>query len=411
MCLTITPAGERKAKQGLLLTIWINAAGTTGVNNNKVRSNHMKRRLSILLFLGSLLLVLAACAAQKGLQTPESIDPYTFDPSQNKSGEAYSAQAYTAYQKGDYEKAAKYYLAHLQTHADDNVSWYNLACSFGLLGKPEQAAKYLMQSYKAGYRDLDHIKADTDFTKVKSEPVFVAAMDSLQTWSDRRAFYQGEQKYLSTGVLMPYRLHLPNNYDPKKSYTLLIGLHGFGDKAQNFSQLWRYFEKEQVIFAVPEAPYPFTEGEIGFSWNPFVEETDPQYMQGFSLLQGYVLGLQKELSGSYNIGQTWLLGFSQGAFNGYILALKNPAKFAGLLACGGGLMEQVLTDQEFEAARNLKIVISHGKQDPIVPFENAEKAMMTLGDKEFPNVWLDEFEGGHVVSPSVFKQWLQWLQE
>lgn len=358
--------------------------------------------------LAMLLLVLAGCAAQQGTLDPEQIDPYSYEI---QPAADYSAQAYSAYSQGELERAARYYLAHLQNKQDDYVSWYNLACCYGLLNRPELAAKYLQQAYKTGYRDLGHIKQDTDFSLVKDSAVFTAALDSLQSWSDRRSYYQGEEKFLSARQLIPYRLHLPQKFDPQKKYPLLIGLHGYGDKAMNFSALWRYLEGEEVIFAVPEAPYPFTEGEIGFSWGPSVPMESPVAEEAYQLVMQYINGLQDELAHTYNIGPTWLLGFSQGAYTSYILGLKNPGRYAGLVACGGALLPELLTDMDYKASGDLKVIISHGKQDRVIGYEEALAAERILEEKGLQQIRFDSFEGGHSVSPNALRMWLDWIQE
>lgn len=359
--------------------------------------------------LAALLLAAFATLTAQTVLTPDKIDPYTFDPLANPAN--YGAQALTAYGAGQYETAAKLYLAHLQTRPDDSDSWYNLACCFGLLGKTDQAAKYLMQAYKAGFTNLDHIKADTDFNSVKSSPAFTAAMDSLNVWSERRARYDGRQEYLKATHLMPFRLHLPKDFDPNRGYTLLIGLHGYGDTAPSFSRLWRWLENEDLIYAVPEAPYPFTEGKIGFSWRPFADDFSEASLQSSDLVGQYILDLKARLSATYKIRETWLLGFSEGAFMAYLLGLKRPAQYAGIVACGGGLLSEAVSVDEFAAARDLKVIISHGTQDRVIPLSMAASARETLEQYRFKNLRYVEFEGGHSVSPTAIEAFLEWQKQ
>ncbi len=338
------------------------------------------------------------------LQNPDTIDIYSFDPlsGQNTDPTEYLKNATAAYQAADYEKAARNYLAYLQMKPTDPGSWYNLSCCYGLLGKPELAAKYLQRAYKNGFRDLEHIANDQDFAKVRSSEAFEAAMDSLKTWSRKREKYTGKLHYYPLQQYQPYRIMLPEGFDKDKTYNLVIGLHGFGDKATGFAPLWRYMENEELIFVVPEAPYAFPESEVPqFSWDPFVPRDSEISRTSYDYTAKYIVGLANHLKKEYKIGQTWLLGFSQGAYLSYIIGLKNPKTFAGFLACGGGLVKEMLREKDYKAAKNLKILISHGSQDKIVDYKESVEAAKLLGDKGL-NVQMHSFEGGHSVSKEAF---------
>jgi phospholipase/carboxylesterase len=355
--------------------------------------------------------VLALCAlnAQTTPVPPEKIDIWTFDPGGQAPSLDYALKANEAYNAKEYEKAARLYMAQLQYKPDDLTSWYNLSCCFGLLSKADLAAKYLMRSYKAGYNDLEHIGKDTDFDNVRNAKIFTATVDSLTSLETQKKLMRGEKNYISATQMIPYYLHLPEGYDPKKSYPLVIGLHGYGDVATRFSGIWKYFGKSEVIFAAPEAPYPYSDMELGFSWQPEVDYMSAEMQTAYTQLTDYVLELKKKLGAEYNISETWLLGFSQGAFMGYMLALKNPASFSGLVACGGGLVKDVFTDEDYKAAKELKVIISHGKKDNVVPFEEAVNAKKILDDKKLTHVYLDEFDGGHSVSPTAITKLLEWI--
>jgi phospholipase/carboxylesterase len=366
----------------------------------------IKATLLFLLLLASA----SVCLAQAVPALPENIDPYAFDPLSGQDTAGYDALAYEAYGKGNWEEAAKYYLAHLQTHREDITAWYNLSCCYGLLNKPDLAAKYLMQAYKAGYTDMGHIKADTDYDLVRESDAFKAALDSLGTWQQRKAYYEGETRYLAAEVMLPFKLHVPASYDPAKKYPLLIGLHGFGDQAQRFSRLWRYLENEDIIFAVPEAPYPYSESQPGFSWEPVGLPFDSEDLnQAYSFVNDYILDLKDWITSSYNIGDTWLLGFSQGAYFGYVLALNDPTSYTGLVACGGGIIQEAMQELNYDAARELKIIISHGTQDKVVPYQQALDARKYLEEHGFKNLVFDSFEGAHSVSPSAIDALLDLL--
>jgi phospholipase/carboxylesterase len=359
-----------------------------------------------------MLLAAMACFGQNTGEklNPEQIDIYTYDPlpqlQSNTVG--YSAAAQKYYNEGKFELAAKYYLAYLADYPDDATAWYNLSCCYGLLGSAKEAAQYLKISYKKGFTDLQHISRDKDFDKVKDAKTFTLALDSLKIWNDKEAFYKGKMNYFKSEQYVPYWIQLPKDFDAKKEYTLLIGLHGFGDKAQNFSSLWSTLSTGNVIYVVPEAPFFLQEGrDAGFSWMPFVEMSDKKVETSYAMLSEYLVELTQSLEKKYNIKQTWLLGFSQGAYYGYLLTLGNSKVFDGAVLCGGGLMAEKVTSKQYKAAkaRKTQFIISHGKNDQVVPFSEAQKAYDTLQGKGLKVTLLD-FEGGHQVSEAALRDWL-----
>jgi len=366
----------------------------------------MKIRILILLFLLTAFCITQANAEPKQISTnPPQIDINTFDPTISDSDiiKGYNAKAYEAYDKGDYETAAKYLLVYLKSNPESANDWYSLACCYGLLDKPMLASKYLKVAYKAGFTDIGHIEKDTDFTKVKTNKTFSGTVDSLKIWSERSAFFTGKKAYFPAKNLMPYWIHLPKNFDATKSYTLLIGLHGQGGRADEFSKTWEHIDSENIIYVVPEAPYPPFDGEyFGFSWMPLPSYDNEAPVKALDMLSETLTNLTKDMKNTYNIKQTWLFGFVQGACYAYLLAIENPNDFNGVIASNGVLWSQFIDEKDYEPANKVKILISHSKQDQNVPVKYAENAYNTLKSKGF-DVTMETFEGGSVVDPNVFK--------
>jgi len=119
-------------------------------------------------------------------------NPETINPFDEHIGDfldvdinTYRKQAEQSYRSGDYRQAARYYLLLARYDAYDIVSIYDLACCYGLLGETKLAAKYLERAVKAGYNDIEHIKLDTDFDKVRSQKLFDDAMINIATRCDQ----------------------------------------------------------------------------------------------------------------------------------------------------------------------------------------------------------------------------------
>lgn len=55
---------------------------------------------------------------------------------------------------------------------EDGVVFYNLACSYALVGEPDQAFAALEKSVELGYNDWKHMLSDADLKSLHRDPRF-----------------------------------------------------------------------------------------------------------------------------------------------------------------------------------------------------------------------------------------------
>lgn len=60
----------------------------------------------------------------------------------------------------------------VRLHPDRPVPWYNLACSYAVLGMTDPAFAALQRSVELGYRLLDHMARDPDLKSLRRDPRF-----------------------------------------------------------------------------------------------------------------------------------------------------------------------------------------------------------------------------------------------
>lgn len=82
------------------------------------------------------------------------------------------AEAYT--KRGLYEKGLLIDKRLARLKKSDPVVHYNLACSFALIGKKDEAFRALGRAIRLGYRDWDHLKRDPDLKGLRDDPRFKA---------------------------------------------------------------------------------------------------------------------------------------------------------------------------------------------------------------------------------------------
>ena len=93
--------------------------------------------------------------------------------------------AYT--RRGLYEKGLQIDLRLSQLRGDDPLTWYNLACSYSLLARVDEALDALHRAVEHGYNDLAYLQKDPDLLNVRHSPKYRPFLDSLPGLPTARA--------------------------------------------------------------------------------------------------------------------------------------------------------------------------------------------------------------------------------
>jgi phospholipase/carboxylesterase len=323
-------------------------------------------------------------------------------------------EAQQAYNKKDYEGAARRYLYILQFERSNSTVIYNLACCYALLNKPQLATLYLQRALTAGFNDHQLLAQDTDFNTIRG----YAEFDSVLIRAKMLAQNSGEEIYLQAEKMIKCRVRLPDHFNPQKKYPLLIGMHGYGGNADDFVRIYRHFIDREVIFACPEAPYHFTQNNQGrgshFSWAVQIQDSKV-WEKADPLSLTYVADVARQLRKQFKVGDVYLLGFSQGAAYAYMSAFRHPDLFRGLICFGGAFPEKSfsyagITEEDIDKAKDLRVFIAHGIYDQAISFQESENAQKRLSAKGY-NVQLIHFKGEHELPPDALNKALEWMRQ
>ncbi|MBN2415208.1 hypothetical protein JXO52_05175 [bacterium] len=370
----------------------------------------------VLIRIAACLLLVSAAAAAQTAADPETIDPLApgiTDFLHADLMDSY-ARAGIAYQKKDYRRAAQYYLAILHHKYDEQSCLYNLACCYAQLGAAEQAANTLICAVNAGYTDVDHIKNDTDFKKIGNTDVFKEAMRRIDTWREGL----GSIIYIKSVKLSPCYVQLPESYTDKRSWPLVIGLHGNGGNGKNFIPLWRHLSPHTFIFAAPEGAYtkPLSGLTLDdqLSWDLQIQDKE-LWKRADTLTLEYIGHISDEIAARYAVGRVYLLGFSQGAGYTYITGIRHPDRYAGIICIGGSIPAtdkpwSLISDADIAAARGLPVLIAHSPRDRAAPYLHGVQAKERLERLGYDVTFL-EYTGGHTITPELFQRIAAWIEE
>ena len=87
--------------------------------------------------------------------------------------EAIRVQANNLAAKGEYTRALQLDRRLVRLIPENAIAWYNLACSYAVLGMIDPAFSTLQRSLELGYRYLDRLRKDPDLKILRRDPRFV----------------------------------------------------------------------------------------------------------------------------------------------------------------------------------------------------------------------------------------------
>jgi phospholipase/carboxylesterase len=198
--------------------------------------------------------------------------------------------------------------------------------------------------------------------------------------------------------------------------SLVVFLHGYGADGADLLGLADVMAPQLpgAVFMAPDAPERCAGGGFGYQWFPiprFDGSTDAERDTGIAnSVRDLNAFLDKRLlEEGLTDARLALVGFSQGAMMSLEIAPRREPVMAAVVAISGRLMRpEALTA---DGVVKPPVLLIHGDQDPVVPFEDmarAGDALVAAGFQTFGHVMQGT---GHGIAPDGLSVALQFLQE
>lgn len=193
---------------------------------------------------------------------------------------------------------------------------------------------------------------------------------------------------------------------------LLVLHHGRGTSERDLVGLADLLDPERRLRVVtPRAPLTLP-GSPGYHWYVVPRVGHPD-RETFEAARGALAELHDRLweESGLGPGRTVLGGFSMGAVMSYAMGLgADRPTVAGILAFSGFVPIVDGWEPEFADRADTRAFISHGRHDPIIGIEFAERARKLLEDGGL-GVTYRESELGHQIDPAHLRDASGWLGE
>jgi phospholipase/carboxylesterase len=192
---------------------------------------------------------------------------------------------------------------------------------------------------------------------------------------------------------------------------LLLLLHGYGSNEEDLFSFSTELPEEYYVVSV-RAPYDLQFGS--YAWYAINFDADENKFSDHEQAKksrDLIVNFISELTDNYAIDaqDVTLIGFSQGTILSYAVALSYPEKIKRVVALSGYLNLEIVKDNyKNNNFSNLKMFISHGTVDQVIPVDWARKASPILNDLVIENVY-KEYPIGHGVAQQNFYDFKNWL--
>jgi phospholipase/carboxylesterase len=178
---------------------------------------------------------------------------------------------------------------------------------------------------------------------------------------------------------------------------LIIVLHGVGADAASMLPLAQHLHRDNpnAAIVIPDAPISFDLGGGGYQWFSIKGVTDSNRQARIAEARPYVdMFIEQELA-RYQLSHQDLgiCGFSQGAM--IALAMANSPDAPAAIASIAGRIARDVTSL---AHQKPYVVLTHGTDDPIVPFACMKQAEHAFHAADYPLQTLPIAGHGHQIA-------------
>jgi phospholipase/carboxylesterase len=176
------------------------------------------------------------------------------------------------------------------------------------------------------------------------------------------------------------------------SHRLMVVLHGLGDSMDGYRWLPEAMNLPWLNYLLVNAPDQYYGG---YSWYDFAGDKEVGIRRSRKLLFDL---LDTQRQNGFPIEQTVMFGFSQGSLMIMDVGLRYPHRFAGLVGISGYVFEpEQLIGELSPVALQQRLLITHGTQDPLIPFADVREQINLLKAAGLNISW-HEFMKAHTIA-------------
>lgn len=226
-------------------------------------------------------------------------------------------------------------------------------------------------------------------------------MTPLIVAGGKEGVYRGE---LDSDGKMPFATMLPQGYEPRYPYPLLVFLHGRGESEQQWIDLAPAISRRNYICLSLRGPQLVSrlDGSVGYGWGDGENEAD---------LETSVFDAIKKTMQSCHIHseRIFLAGCCEGAAAALRIGLTFPEKFAGVVSLNGWMPKHpVVGLGRMKRQRRLAVFVGHGTLNRVVSPKRCKEAFSLFYSAGIP-VSMRSYPVGHGIHSQMLRDMDRWV--
>jgi predicted esterase len=300
----------------------------------------------------------------------------------------------TEFWKDTFYKYSKSTLSKLKKNVNDLFIELNTRLFTNSLNAITYRLQELEKNIKSYSNRNDPKRIQNEFEKLEELYSKVGQRESI--YLDKGYLLSAFRSQLDS-TLQPFSIYLPEDFDPSKQYSLLVGLHGSGVNEVGFLR-WtaKVYKDANFIIIGPR-------GRDLSDWYSGKTEED-------------VVNLIRIIKEMFNINQTILYGFSMGGYGVWRFSFLHAELFDKAI-CISGPPSPWRGDPGKDDIRNfigngknIEFLVIHGTEDRAVNIESTDDFMDKLKAAGYDLEYIRVEGGGH-GDFNVKEMVMKWLSE
>ena len=196
---------------------------------------------------------------------------------------------------------------------------------------------------------------------------------------------------------------------------LIFILHGYGADGANMLDVAEYYSRhlEDCYFVCPNGCQRFEYDDLGYQWFSLIDRSEDSMYKAMSpsakVLSKYIDGYLDKLN--LTDEDLILVGFSQGTMMSLYLSTRREKDIGGVIGFSGMLLggrDKIASELK---SKPKSVLLLHGDEDDIVPYESMEKASNELQFFDIDVKNYRQNKVGHYISNEALQKSLDFLEE